>query len=83
MAEITKVRIEAIRHRADARPRHDEALAALEESIAAVGLLSPITVRPIGDGYEVVAGSHRLQVAELLSWPGHRRHCARPRRRPG
>ena len=37
--------------------------------MAEVGLISPIRVRKVGDDeYEVVAGSHRLQAAELLGW---------------
>ena len=31
-----------------------------------MGLLQPIRVRRIGDGYEVVAGSHRLQACDAL-----------------
>lgn len=61
--------IEQIRHRQDARHRSDEALAALAESMEQVGQISPIRVRSIGsDLYEVVAGSHRLQAADLLGW---------------
>ncbi len=61
--------IEAIRHRPDARHRSDEALDALAESMDEIGLINPIRVRHVGDGqFEVVAGSHRLQAAELNGW---------------
>lgn len=62
------IAVEKIHHRPDARPRSEDALTALSESIEAVGLINPIRVRPRGDGYEVVAGSHRLQAIELLGW---------------
>ena len=70
MAEIRKIPIGLIHHRPDARIRTDAALAALEESIAANGLLQPILVRPVSYGeFEVAAGSHRLNAIELLEWP--------------
>jgi ParB family chromosome partitioning protein len=31
-------------------------------------LIQPITVRPLGDGYKLVAGAHRLAAAKLLGW---------------
>ena len=65
----TSIPIEAIRHRPDARHRSDEALNALAESMDEIGLINPILVRHVGDGqFEVVAGSHRLQAAELNGW---------------
>ena len=70
MGDLRKIAIELIRHRPDARRREDAALNALEESIAANGLLQPIVVRPVG-GRRVRGrrGSHRLQAVELLEWP--------------
>ena len=69
MTVLSTLPIETIRHRRDARHRSDEALSALAESIDDIGLLNPIRVRQVGDDeYEVVAGSHRLQAAELLGW---------------
>lgn len=46
------------------QPRHvfdEEELAELVESIREVGLLQPIVVRPVGDGYELVMGERRLR----------------------
>lgn len=40
----------------------------LADSMASVGLLQPITVRPIGDKYEIVAGERRWRAAKLLKW---------------
>lgn len=48
------------------QPRHhiDEAgLLELENSIRAQGILQPILVRPVGDGYELIAGERRYRAA--------------------
>ncbi|SFJ61514.1 ParB/RepB/Spo0J family partition protein [Aerobium aerolatum] len=66
--EIHRVPIESIHHRQDARPRSDGALAELGSSIDKIGLINPIRVRMVSDGYEVVAGSHRLQAIDSLGW---------------
>lgn len=58
--------IAKIRRRADVRPLDDAAVSALAESIASVGLLNPIRCRVDGDGWEVVAGSHRLAACQAL-----------------
>ncbi|MGE5099308.1 MAG: ParB/RepB/Spo0J family partition protein, partial [Deltaproteobacteria bacterium] len=43
-------------------------LAELEASLAASGLLQPITVRRRGDAYELVAGERRLRAAANIGW---------------
>lgn len=43
----------------------EEALAELVHSISTVGLLQPVVVRPIGSGYELVAGERRLRASGL------------------
>ena len=43
-------------------------------SIQDKGLLEPIIVRPVDDGYEVVAGMRRYQACKKLGWrrlPAH------------
>ncbi|HEY2374792.1 MAG TPA: ParB/RepB/Spo0J family partition protein [Gemmatimonadaceae bacterium] len=53
------------------QPRRDfepAALAELEASIKANGLLQPITVRRRGDSYELVAGERRLRAVTNLQW---------------
>jgi ParB family transcriptional regulator, chromosome partitioning protein len=53
------------------QPRREfnpEALAELEASIRANGLLQPITVRRKGDSYELVAGERRLRAVTNLQW---------------
>src|SRR3954464_2791734 len=44
------------------------ALAELEASIKANGLLQPITVRRKGDSYELIAGERRLRAVRSLEW---------------
>ena len=44
------------------------AMAELEASILANGLLQPITVRRKGDSYELVAGERRLRAVTHLQW---------------
>ena len=43
----------------------DDALAGLAASIREVGLLQPVVVRRLDDGYELVAGERRLRAARL------------------
>ena len=45
-----------------------EQLAELEASLAASGLLQPISVRRAGDAYELIAGERRLRAATNLGW---------------
>src|SRR6185369_17412098 len=45
-----------------------EELAELEASLAASGLLQPITMRRAGDAYELIAGERRLRAATNLGW---------------
>lgn len=40
----------------------------LADSMASVGLLQPITLRLLGDKYEIVAGERRYRAAKLLKW---------------
>ncbi len=61
-----EISIDTIRPNPD-QPRVEfdqEALDALASSIAAVGLLQPIVVRPDGDGYVLVAGERRLRASK-------------------
>jgi ParB family chromosome partitioning protein len=43
-------------------------LTELEQSLAASGLLQPITVRRRGDAYELIAGERRFRAATNLGW---------------
>ncbi|MFQ6134363.1 MAG: ParB/RepB/Spo0J family partition protein [Nitrososphaerales archaeon] len=50
--------------------RLDELMASIDK----VGLLQPIVVRPVEDGYEVVAGNRRFEACRRLGWikiPSH------------
>ena len=53
------------------RPIDNETVARLAESIRAIGLRTPITVRKSADGtgsYVLVAGAHRLAAVKSLGW---------------
>lgn len=51
---------------AQPRKRFDEAsLTALADSIRERGVLQPVIVRPVGNGYELVAGERRWRAAQL------------------
>src|SRR6266571_3543738 len=58
--------VAAIRpNRYQPRERFDEeSLGALADSIREVGLLQPVLVRPVGGGYELVAGERRWRAAK-------------------
>ena len=48
------------------RKTFDEAaLNALAENIAELGVIQPLTVRPYGDGYQIVAGERRWRAAKI------------------
>lgn len=42
----------------------EESLMSLTESIVAVGVLQPVLVRPVGAGYELIAGERRWRAAQ-------------------
>jgi ParB family chromosome partitioning protein len=44
----------------------EEALGALADSIREVGLLQPVLVRPVEDGFELIAGERRLRAAKRV-----------------
>lgn len=58
--------INKISPRSDARAVNAETIVGLAESIANVGLINPIRVRVAGDGWEVIAGVHRLEACKSL-----------------
>ena len=73
-SEFQYIAIDTIRESAtNPRRTFDECkLNELAGSIRANGLIQPITVRPQGQGFEIVAGARRFraaQLAELFSLP--------------
>lgn len=46
----------------------DDALAELATSISENGLLQPIVVRDVGEGYQIVAGERRFRAIQRLGW---------------
>lgn len=70
-ATVTRLALADIRPGANDRTVFDpDALAALAQSIAETGLAQPITVRPSGAVYEIVAGERRFRAHELLGEDG-------------
>jgi ParB family chromosome partitioning protein len=65
LIQITKVK--PSRHQAR-KDFSEEALKGLAESMKQEGLQNPITVRQVGDEFELVAGERRLRAAKLLGW---------------
>jgi ParB family chromosome partitioning protein len=47
---------------------HPAELAELEASIRANGLLQPVTVRPAGTGFELIAGERRFRAMQRIGW---------------
>lgn len=69
--EITQIAIERIDEDQE-QPRYqfeEESLQELMRSIAELGLLSPIKVRPVGDRYKIIYGNRRYKACTAL---GHR-----------
>ena len=64
---IVFIPISSIRPNPDQPRRHFEpaALEELADSIRALGILQPLTVRQLSDGWELVAGERRLRAAAL------------------
>lgn len=50
------------------RDLDDMVVGDIANSIEGTGLLQPVVVRPISDGYELVFGLHRLQACKQLGW---------------
>ncbi len=66
-SELTKLPVEKIQ-RGQYQPRiniRQETLEELAESIRTQGLVQPIVVRPLGDGYELIAGERRWRAAQM------------------
>ena len=59
--------VDQITVRADARAIDMATVAAIADSIGEVGLINPIRVRRLANGWEVVAGVHRLE-AHKPNW---------------
>lgn len=64
--EVRRVPIEQIAAGERLRPLQAWAVSDLAGSIQHEGLLNPITVRPVGDGYKLVAGHHRLEAVKQI-----------------
>lgn len=81
VAAVTEVTEEEVRndlrslpidrvHRGQYQPRRNfdqEALQELADSIAAQGMIQPVVVRPVGEGFELIAGERRWRAAQIAS----------------
>lgn len=56
----------ALVRRPDARSLNEAAVTSLVDSIALIGIINPIRVRPAGDRFEISAGCHRHEAATRL-----------------
>ena len=65
---IRKFRVADIRVLGQHRPLDKDKVRALADSIKAIGLRTPPTVRPSKKGPILVTGQHRLEAAKLLGW---------------
>ncbi len=66
-SELSKLPVDKIQ-RGQYQPRihiRQESLEELAESIRTQGLVQPIVVRPISDGYELIAGERRWRAAQM------------------
>ncbi|MDH3732627.1 MAG: ParB/RepB/Spo0J family partition protein [Gemmatimonadota bacterium] len=63
--EVSRIRPNPFQPRADFEPT---ALADLAESISRNGLLQPIVVRDVGEGFQIVAGERRFRAIRQLGW---------------
>jgi len=57
-------------HRGQYQPRRHfdpEALQELADSIASQGMIQPVVVRPVGHGFELIAGERRWRAAQMAS----------------
>jgi hypothetical protein len=78
MLTVASLPLALVYPRDDGRPVIKERVAVLVESLRALGLRSPITVRACqrirngqsADAYEIVAGRHRYEAAVSLKWEG-------------
>lgn len=69
-----RIQVNKIRGQDIPRPLVENVVQALAESMQAIGLLQPITVKPAeltsqgAPGYKLIAGAHRLAAARALGW---------------
>lgn len=69
MTDLQLIQIDTVQVSADRARSLDPAwVEALAGTIEAEGLLQPIAVRPADNGFELVAGWHRLSACQALSW---------------
>ena len=84
MSALREVPISSIRPN-PLQPRthfDEEAMASLAASIKEVGVLQPVLVREVDDGYELIAGERRWRAARARRTTDHARIGTDDERRP-
>ncbi len=66
--EIRDIRPSSMSVRSVRASLNDEHMKELASSIRQHGLIQPITVRPLGGSFEIVAGHRRFKACKLLRW---------------
>lgn len=66
--EVRPIQLASLRPRPDARPLDPAHVRALGDSMMVSGLMQPISVRSIDDGFEIRFGHHRAAAARGLGW---------------
>lgn len=66
--EIRSIKPSSISVRSARSMLNDEYIRELASSIRQQGLIQPITVRPLGGHFEIVAGHRRFKACKLLRW---------------
>ena len=68
LLEIRSIKPAAVQVRTCKTPFEQQAIKELASSVRQLGLIQPITVRPIDSGFEIVAGHRRYYACKLLRW---------------
>jgi ParB family transcriptional regulator, chromosome partitioning protein len=66
--QLTKIRVDEIKVLAGHRPIIEKKLRVITDSMAKIGLKTPITVHPTKEKFKLVAGRYRLEAAKSLGW---------------
>jgi ParB/RepB/Spo0J family partition protein len=65
---VEAIKISAIKQGADRRVVRVDDITRVADSMAKIGLKTPITVRRLDNGFGLVTGAHRLAAAKKLGW---------------
>jgi ParB-like chromosome segregation protein Spo0J len=66
--KVREIAVAKIKVRKGRRPLNPKKVERLVQSMRILGLRTPLTVRPLKSGPELVVGWHRLEAAKILKW---------------